>query len=307
VIPVSEYKDSPGPITGSVKDAAIILQIIAGPDPSDEATASIPFDSIPDYVSACRLDALKTARIAVSKSAIGTVSDKEVMIAFEEALVTMSSHGATISRDKDFENWSPGSGQRENLTFSVLLKDGLESYFASLTSNPNNIHTMADLIHFMENTEAEKMSKYGADVFIAARDEKHTKDSKEFQDALQQAKFLGGDIQRLLDTSNCDVLVMPTSADVPYDLGQNPIISVPLGFYSPERKQVVNIDGLIAKGNNIPFSLSFVGRKFSEEKLIGIAYAFEHVTQVRLRAQTCVGSTVELPIPGNAFKERVKI
>lgn len=50
----------------------------------------------------------------------------------------------------------------------------------------------------------------------------------------------------------CTLLAMPTSADVPYDSGQNPVISVPLGFYSTDRKLTRGRNGMIAKGNNIP-------------------------------------------------------
>jgi amidase len=111
---------------------------------------------------------------------------------------------------------------------------------------------MKDLVEFMENTKEEETEKFGIDMFTAARDQNHDKNSPDFLEGVKTMKHLGADIERLLDKTGCDVLAMPTSADVPYDLGQNPVISVPLGFYSLERKQSNGRNGMIAKGNNIP-------------------------------------------------------
>jgi hypothetical protein len=61
-----------------------------------------------------------------------------------------------------------------------------------------------------------------------------------------------------------------------------PIVTVPLGFF-PEGTEVVYNDRktLVDTAPNVPFGLSFLGRRFSEEKLIAYACAFEAATQVR--------------------------
>lgn len=57
VVPITAVQDSIGPITRSVKDAAYLLQAMAGPkgDPYDNYTNAIPFETIPDYASYCKV------------------------------------------------------------------------------------------------------------------------------------------------------------------------------------------------------------------------------------------------------------
>ena len=59
------------------------------------------------------------------------------------------------------------------------------------------------------------------------------------------------------------------------------VVTVPLGFYPASTALVQHARGnLLTCGPNRPFGLSILGRRFSEEKLIGYAYAFEQATQV---------------------------
>ncbi|KAF2702777.1 putative amidase [Pleomassaria siparia CBS 279.74] len=294
VIPVSTHKDTIGPVTRSVKDGAIILNVLAGRDEDDETTGSIPFGSIPDYTKACDKHALEGARIAISESALRTVTDEDVLDSFQKAVDLIASMGATVIRDVDFKEFDPEGHQRENLSFNVMLREGLESYFDQLKVNPHGIHTLADLVTFMERTPEEQVERYGIEGFTDARDEPYTSESPEFKDAVARMKHLGADIERLLDVTQCDAIVAPTSADLPFDLGQNPVVTVPLGFYPKDRKVVRALDSMVAKANNVPYSLSFVGKRFSEETLIGLAYAFEQATLVGERARPCVHSSVEL-------------
>lgn len=63
VIPASSTYDTVGPMAGDVKTCATILQVIAGKDAKDNLTSGIPFDAVPDYINACKTDALQGVRI----------------------------------------------------------------------------------------------------------------------------------------------------------------------------------------------------------------------------------------------------
>lgn len=67
VIPISEHQDTVGPMVRTVKDAAYVLQAIAGKDPYDNYTSAIPRTPLPDYVAACKLSGLKGKRIGVPR------------------------------------------------------------------------------------------------------------------------------------------------------------------------------------------------------------------------------------------------
>jgi amidase len=182
----------------------------------------------------------------------------------------MSSMGATVIRDTDFKEFDPEGDQRENLSFNVMLREGnpshadggyedadtveigIESYFKSLKENPHNVHSLSDLVQFMHDTPEEQVVKYGVEGFVEARDEPYTSESREFKEAVERMKFLGADIERLLDAVEADAIVAPTSADLPFDLGQNPVVTVPLGYFSENRRVAKALDGMIAKANNVP-------------------------------------------------------
>ncbi len=61
-IPLADLLDTVGPMASTVKDAAKILSIIAGPCPLDSATLKIPFAEVPQYSASCadlRLDGFR--------------------------------------------------------------------------------------------------------------------------------------------------------------------------------------------------------------------------------------------------------
>ena len=66
VLPVAKSQDSPGPIGRTVYDVAAELDVIAGPDPRDPATAGTP--ARPDYTAGLSTSALQGKRIAVIAS-----------------------------------------------------------------------------------------------------------------------------------------------------------------------------------------------------------------------------------------------
>jgi amidase len=52
--------------------------------------------------------------------------------------------------------------------------------------------------------------------------------------------------------------------------------------------------GLVAEAPGIPFGISFAGKKWSEETLVGLAYAFEQRTGVREKVKPYMAPTVEI-------------
>ncbi|RYP38236.1 hypothetical protein DL768_010810 [Monosporascus sp. mg162] len=72
------------------------------------------------------------------------------------------------------------------------------------------------------------------------------------------------------------------------------VVTVPMGFYPEETEVVTNWRGLATRGPNIPYGLSFMGGKFTEEKLIKVAYAYEQKTLVRNRVQPYIVPTIEI-------------
>ena len=125
-----------------------------------------------------------------------------------------------------------------------------------------------------------------------------TNESAESYDAykanLNMAEELG--VVGTLDRYNLDALVMPTFAafHLPAIAGL-PVITVPLGFFPPETPLVMNLKGTMVNiAPNVPFGISFVGRRWSEETLISLAYAFEQRTLVRQKMKPYIRPSFQL-------------
>jgi amidase len=95
-----------------------------------------------------------------------------------------------------------------------------------------------------------------------------------------------------MEAHNVSALIMPTegwTAELAAMAG-SPMITIPLGFFddSVEPKRERSEDqgwSPLYPAPNIPFGMSFVGRRWDEQNLLGYAYAFEQATKVRSEAR----------------------
>jgi amidase len=307
VIPISERQDTVGPMARTVKDAAYVLQAIAGPDQYDNYTSAIPWVSntthytVPDYVAACQFDALLGKRIGVPRNVVGTRNylGAPVFDAFESALTVLRNAGAIIVENTNYTAYaSYPNSTAENTVLAGDFGPNLAAYLAQLSYNPQNVHTLADVTNFTQHFPLEEYPSRDTDVFDAALALNFTNTSPEFWAAYQQDLYLGGPggILGALDTYNLDAVVLPTdvSPGISAIIG-GPVITVPLGAYPANTTVVTNQRGnLNATAPNVPFGISFAGRKWSEETLVGLAYAFEQRTMVRELVKPYLVPKVEL-------------
>lgn len=92
IVPHSWSLDHAGPLTLTVADAALLLQVLAGPDPDDPAASAAP---IPDY--AAKLDApLWGLRVAVIRNHFFEAVDEDVGAAVEDAIRFFAGEGCTV-------------------------------------------------------------------------------------------------------------------------------------------------------------------------------------------------------------------
>ena len=91
VVPLADSLDHAGPITRTVRDAALMLQVIAGHDPHDSTSSTEP---VPDYAQALTGD-LKNVRIGIITELLTGLSD-EVARAFNAAMRQLRILGAEV-------------------------------------------------------------------------------------------------------------------------------------------------------------------------------------------------------------------
>src|SRR3972149_531772 len=91
VVPLSWALDHVGPLTRTVEDAAIVLGVIAGPDPLDDSASQEP---VPDYQRALKDTKLKGLRVGVPREHFFENVDAEVLEAVRRALGVLAKLGA---------------------------------------------------------------------------------------------------------------------------------------------------------------------------------------------------------------------
>ncbi len=282
IIPIAQSQDTAGPMTRTVRDAATLLSVLAGPDPRDAATAEAARFAGTDYTSFLDPNGLRGARIGVERSYFGT--EPAVDDLMEESIRAMAAAGATIVDPALLATRQDIAGP----SYRVLLyefKAGIEAYLQA-SERPNGMGTLADLIAFNETNAEREMLYFGQEVFEQAV-ELGGLDSPEYQEALQTARRLSRaeGIDALMEEHHLDAIVAPTTRPawkidlVNRDLGSAgasgpaavagyPSITVPNGY----------VFGL-------PVGILFFGRAWSEGVLLRIAYAFEQRTRHRRAAR----------------------
>jgi amidase len=304
VVPVSEHQDTVGPMARSVKDAAYILSAIAGKDPKDNYTSAIPFETIPDYVAACDPSALSGKRIGVPRNVIrywfhGSPEMDPIMTAFNAALNTLRASNATIVDDLILPGYEPLlAGGFETVVVEADFVTNLAGYFSKLAANPHNITSLADLQSFTQSHPFEGFPERDTLIWEEALRLGHGNDSPLFWSNYTAQLYYAGPlgITGALANHSLDALVLPTEFvwTLPAVLGA-PVVTVPLGKFPQGTSEVRNRFGnLVTTAPNVPFGISFFAERFSEEKLIGLAYAFEQRTKVRATVEPYIKPKTEV-------------
>jgi amidase len=277
IIPIAHSQDTAGPMARTVRDAAILLGAIVGPDPRDAATADAG-RAPRDYTTLLDEDGLRGARIGVARKSFGFHPGVDRLM--EDALAEMKRRGAVLVDPADIPH--VGDYDETELTvFLYELKADLNAYLASLGPKAP-VRTLADVIAFNEAHRAEEMPFFGQELFIKAQ-EKGPLTDLAYVEALARNRRLAGleGIDAVMGQHNLDAIVAPTGGPAwvtdhvngdhfsggmssPPAVAGYPNVTVPVGF----------VFGL-------PVGISFVGRAWSEPTLVKLAYAFERATRAR--------------------------
>ncbi len=275
IIPISKTQDTAGPMTRTVRDAAILLGVMTGADPNDPVTQESNGKTHPDYTVFLNAGALKGKTIGVEKRAMK--GHEGVVDLYKAAIETLKKQGATIV-EVELLNEYKDLGDAE---FDVMLyefKDGLNRYLATANAN---VKSLADVIAFNKNN-ADKTMPYFKQELLELSETKGDLSSKEYAGALKKSqssrKIIDDMMGKLKLDAICGVSIgLPHPIDLvngdantgfyfcpPAAMAGYPHITVPMG-----------------KVHGLPAGLSFIAGAYQEPALLGIAYAYEQASKHR--------------------------
>lgn len=283
VVPISHTQDTAGPMARSVRDAALLLTVMAGSDPADPATAQADARKA-DYVAALDPHALEGVRIGVMRFAAGF--DPKTDAAFERALTALRAAGATLVEIDKAPEIGP-LREYEQTILKTELKADLGAYLATTSPQQVPSRSLADLIAFNKAHADRELLLFGQELFEQSEATKGLDDPAYVKARAEAHRLAGPDgIDAMLAANNVSALVAPTlgpswlidpvlgdrfvggGAGAPPAIAGYPHITVPMGL----------VDGL-------PVGLSIIGPAWSEARLIAYGYAYEQASHERRAPQ----------------------
>lgn len=266
MVPLATTQDTAGPIARSVRDAAILLSVIAGPDLADSITLAGLGARHADYSVFCVPTGLAGARIGIPRRMFfGKDGKQEIDEVAEAALPAMHEAGAILVDPADIPT-APTVMPMLSRVFRTDFKAGLNAFLRSC-GDASRVRSMAEIVAHNEQHGAAAIP-FGQDLLVAA--EATAGDWSEPAYHRDRARDI-----RLTRAEGIDAALAEHRLDalaVPMDFASKftgkagyPAITVPCGF-TPDGS---------------PVGITFIGTAWSEPKLIAIAYAFEQVAQAR--------------------------
>jgi Asp-tRNA(Asn)/Glu-tRNA(Gln) amidotransferase A subunit family amidase len=279
IVPVSFTQDTIGPMTRNVSDAATLLDVMAGYDPSDSVTA-LSVGNIPKTYTAFLQNGLKGARLGVLTNLFGSGPEyEEVNKVMANAIEALQEQGAVIVRleDRALDTAMLTAKFRLN---EPEFKAALNHYLQQQGSHVP-VHSLAEIIASGQYHKAT-LEKF----FAAAESYDDGPNSADYKDRRMRMDEIRIEVADLMARNHLDALVYPHQKCLVLPIGATfqkdrngiiaalagfPAIEVPAGFSTPTPDAPIGV----------PVGMEFLGREWAEPELIKLAFGFEQATHLR--------------------------
>ena len=251
VFPLSWNLDHAGPLAKSIKDAALLLQIIAVYDPLDPASVKMLTGEYLGHLA----DSLKGRKVALAVGEFIETSDPEVLKSIQEAAKVFESLGCNV-QEVDV-SWLKEAARANKL---MTQSDGAAVHRDRLKEHPELFGD--DIRRRLE----EGANTALADYILARRTQAEVK--KRFEQFFESYDFL------ILPTTPIAAPTIEghdaveqagrlTRFTAPFNLAGLPALSLPCGFTR----------------EGLPIGLQIISRAWGEFKVLNAGYAFEQATE----------------------------
>ena len=267
--------DQIGPLTKDVTDCALVMNAIAGYDSRD--STSVPC-SVPDYTRQL-LPNVKGLRIGIPKEYFVEGMQNGVRDALQVAISKLRELGAEI----DWEVSLPHT--KYALAVYYILAPSEASANLARYDGVKYGFVEREADNVIETTERTRQSGFGAEVKRRIMLGTYALSAGYYDAYYLKAQKVRTLIEREFDRAfeKYDALVAATSPVVPFKLGAR--LEDPIQMYlSDICTMPINIAGIPAISvpagfaDNLPVGMQIIGKPFSEETLLRIAFAYEQAT-----------------------------
>ena len=273
IVPLSHSQDTAGPMTLSVRDAALLMNVLVGSDPLDPATKEADKHRAVDYLAGLSKQGLRGKRLGIISKLVADYDD-ETKAVFKRSLAVLRAQGAVIVDHLEL----PYLDDLEKDEMVVLLYEFKADLNAYLAATPASVTTrnMGDVIAFNKE-HADKVMPYFAQEIMEQAQATGSLTDSIYLEAKSRAKQHAGvkGIDATLKKYRLDALIAPTtgaawaidykagdviagSASTPAAVAGYPHLTVPMG----------SVRGL-------PLGLSFFAGAWKDAALLKMGYAFE--------------------------------
>ena len=247
IVPISSTLDTPGPMTKNVTDNYLLLMAMLGVDKADAASITYEYDEDVE------MDApLKGKRVGVLKSLL-----KDTIYA--TTMETMRKAGAELITITPPEVSFDGF-----LTLlNIEMKHDLPNYLAEHAAAAVKINDVQSVLDFNKKDSLLR-APYGQQLFEGIVNDTTT--LAQLEVIKKQLQLEGEKYFNVFNTEKLDaVLSINNYHSGMAAVANHPTLTVPMGY----------------KKSGEPISLTFIGKPFTELKLVALGYAFEQLTKAR--------------------------
>jgi amidase len=278
IVPISHSQDTAGPLARNVRDAAVLLGVMAGLDAADPASVAVGQRFESDYVRFLDPDGLRGARVGIARRFFAESAPLNGFL--DSCVATLIRAGAILVDPADLPMHGAAAAAEQEVMLYEFKAD-LNAYLARLPGE-FPVRSLADLIRFNDTHADREMLVFDQELLRQAQ-AKGSLEEAAYLDARATCltAMRSGGIDAVLCEHNLDAIVTLTSGPAwlidsvngdsdtggcssPAAVAGYPHITVPAGLY-----------------RGLPVGLSFFGAAFSESKLIKLASGFEHTANGR--------------------------
>ena len=295
VVPISANQDTAGPIARNVTDAAVLLGAATGVDPHDTATSAQAGHAFTDYTHFLNDKALKGARIGVWRAGtydpnlVGSV----VNPILDHTIAALKAEGATVIDGTDIDLSATAN---EFPALGCEFKTDIATYLQTYVHGTNPVtgqaypQTLADLIAF-DAAHPNLEGPWNDAVFEFAQGT-NGRDADCAALRRETTPPVQASIDQLMTQNHLDAIIALTNGPA-WPTNDDPNAGDLNGHFeffvgSSTAAAVSGYPGITVPTGydaGLPVGITFIGQRWAEPKLLGLAYDYEQATHVRVPPQ----------------------